>query len=128
MLRNPEDLGEARIEPVDEPRRAAKRRREADREVRRSSDDLDHALIRRDVGASEPIDRLLWITDDGERPGCELHRVPRRRLGGPLAQEQHDLGLKRIGVLELVDEDVIEHLLARASDRAVVAKEVSESE
>jgi hypothetical protein len=56
--------------------------------------------VRADVGAAEPIDRLLRIADDEELAADVVW-----------PSEQQDLGLDRIGVLELVDEDARELLL-----------------
>ena len=46
----------------------------------------------------------------------------RRAVG---AQIEGDLGLQRIGVLELVDEDALEAPLGRVSDRRLVAQQVA---
>ena len=58
-----------------------------------------------DVGAPEAVDRLLRVAH---------HQQSARRRGGvrPVVglvlggEQQHDLGLQRVGVLELVDQDV----------------------
>ena len=55
--------------------------------------------IRADVGAAEPIDRLLRIADDEEL------------AADVVGEEQQNLRLNRIGVLEFVDEDMRELLL-----------------
>ena len=48
------------------------------------------------VGTPEPIDRLRIVADDGE--------------AAPVGSERaHDLDLKRVHVLVLVDEDMVEH-------------------
>ena len=68
-----------------------------------------------DVGAAEAVDRLLRVADDEEasrRPG--VHGAPVRwPVASAVAEQQEDLGLQRIGVLELVHEDVREPLLER---------------
>ena len=82
-------------------------------------------LVERDVGAPEPVDGLLRITDDEElssyRAGpaeVPLERVVRR-------QQQQNLGLQRVGVLELVDEEVGEATLELAPHAVVVADEIT---
>ena len=67
-----------------------------------------------DVGATEPINRLLRIPDDEERPWAKRHLPPvwrtrlfrLRRDVAILCQPEDDLGLHGIGVLELVDQQV----------------------
>ena len=120
-LRRTKNVCESMIQPLDEARRAPERRRQPRREMWRALHGLDNPLVRRDVGSPKPIDRLLRITHDRELAWRERHGVRGRGLRAVLAQEQHDLRLERIGVLELVDEDVIEQRLARAADRAVIA-------
>ena len=52
-----------------------------------------HAPVGLDVGATKPVDRLLRVADDEQLA---------RHVAG---EEQQDLGLDRIGILKLVDED-----------------------
>ena len=62
-----------------------------------------------DVGAAEAVDRLFGIAHEEERTRPERERRPVagvtfcRRLA---AEAPENLGLERVGVLELVDEDV----------------------
>ena len=86
---------------------------------------LAHRLVDADVGAAEPVDRLLGVADDEQlaRRGPDgapvgLVRIVRR-------EQQQDLGLQRIGVLELVDEQVREPLLERRAHVAAVAHDVA---
>ena len=83
-----------------------------------------------DIGAAEPIDRLLRVAHDEERPWAKRHlppvrriRLPRRRrdIGG-LRQPEDDLGLHRVGVLELVHQQVPVLLLERPSHADVLAQ------
>ncbi len=81
--------------------------------------------IDRDVGAAEAIDRLLGIADDEETAGLRLRLPPvglARIVGG---EQQQDLGLQRIGVLELVDEDALEAALEALAHAPVVAHQVA---
>ena len=61
------------------------------------------------IGATEPIDRLLRIADQKQCAGANAKRPPVGIGGGALrlaAEPPEDLGLYRIGILELLDEDV----------------------
>src|SRR5262249_41926452 len=69
-----------------------------------------YVLINPDIGAPESIDGLLRIAYQKELPGNGASFAPacRRRTVG--SEKQQDLGLKWIGVLELVHEDSLEAL------------------
>jgi hypothetical protein len=69
------------------------------------------ALVQRHVGASEAIDALLRITDHEQlaRQRARLERLALVRAIG--REQQQDLGLHRIGVLELIDEHMADALL-----------------
>jgi hypothetical protein len=121
-----EDALEAVVEPGDERGPAAEARGEAHGQVRLAGDDLAHAVVGGDVRPAEPVDGLLGIAHQGEAAGAERHLVPAPGAGLGLAQEQDDLGLERIRVLELVDEDVIEEALEVGAHRPVVPQEVAE--
>ena len=67
--------------------------------------------IGRDVGAAEAVDRLLGIADQEQRARAKRECRPVGAIAVPrrLAAEAPEyLGLQRVGVLELVDEDVAE--------------------
>ncbi len=89
-------------------------------------DDLPHAVVHGDVGAAEAIDGLLGIADQGEGALAQGDLVPAGGGGVALAEEEDDLGLQRVGVLELVDEDMVEEALELAADAAVPGQEVAE--
>src|SRR5205807_5474626 len=85
------------------------------------------------IGATEPVDRLLRVAHDKERSWANGHLSPvwrirlhrlRRDVGG-LGQPEHDLGLHRIGVLELVHEQMPVLLLERSSHEDVLAQHAS---
>ena len=83
------------------------------------------------VGATEPIDRLLGIADQKQRAGANAKRPPAGIGGGALrlaAEPPEDLGLNRIGVLELVDEDVGEAFGECPAHVLVVAQQVARGE
>src|SRR5665647_3391690 len=70
-----------------------------------------HLVVEGDVGAPEAVDGLLGIADHEELARLEDHVAP---VGGQrlaFAEQEDDLGLQRIGVLELVDQQVPEALL-----------------
>ena len=58
-----------------------------------------------DVGATEAVDRLLRVADDEQLARHGPHGTPVPLGGIVRGQQQQELGLERIGVLELVDED-----------------------
>ena len=68
---------------------------------------------RRDVGAAEAIDRLLGVADQEQRAGPDLERGPivavRQPAGSPHRRQKISV-CKRVGVLELVDQDMREAL------------------
>ena len=103
-----EDLVEALVEVVDERRLAAEVGRERHEQVRPRRDDRADRLVDGDVGAAETVDRLLGVADQRELPRREHDVLPAARRGLALAQVEDDLRLERVGVLELVDEDVVE--------------------
>ena len=80
-----------------------------------------------DIGSAEPVDRLLRIAHDEERarphPSVHRRRVVIRVVGR--GEEQQQLRLQRVGVLELVHEQVAEAPLEVAPYLGVVAHEVA---
>ena len=86
------------------------------------------ALVERDVGPPKTVDRLLRVADDEERAriGRQLPDVARVR--SRRGQEKQELGLERIGVLELVDEEVRETLPEIPSNHRPVAEEIAREE
>ena len=78
-----------------------------------------------DVGAAEAIDRLLRVADNEETAGNRRRGAPIRR-GWIRGGEQHqDLRLQRVGVLELVDEDMCEAALKPASHQLVSPDQIA---
>ncbi len=102
-----------------------RRERDVDRGVpaRRSR---RHSVVHGDVGAPEAVDGLLRVADERQLAVGEQPPRPSARARLPLAEEEDDLGLERIGVLELVDEDVVEQPLVLAATPVVVDQEVAE--
>src|SRR4029077_20918728 len=73
------------------------------------------ALVQPDVGTPEAIDRLLRIAHQEELAGygSDAAPVPLGRI--VCGEQEQQLGLERIGVLELVDEEMAPaHLQAPA--------------
>ncbi len=105
--------------------RAPEARRQVDEACAAREELALDPLVEHHVRSTESVDRLLGIADyeqlsgDRHRPGeVGLERVP----GG---QEQEDLGLQRIGVLKLVDQDMSEPPLELAPNGLVVADEIA---
>ena len=117
--------GEGRIHGVLDRRHGA----EADREMyhrRPGADELAlDALVQPDVGAPEAIDRLLRIAHQEELAGygSDAAPVPFGRIAG--GEQEQQLGLERIGVLELVDEEMAPARLQAAAHARVVAHQVA---
>ena len=84
--------------------------------------------IDRHVGAAEPIDRLLGVADDEEASRARLGLAPVGLAGIVSSEKEKDLGLQRIGILKLVDEDALEAALKPFADPAVVAHQVARDE
>ena len=86
---------------------------------------LADLLIGFDVGPPEAIDRLFRIADDEQLAGnrCDPPPVAFGRIVG--GQQQQDLGLQRVGVLELVDEDMREPRLERPADARVLRQQIA---
>jgi hypothetical protein len=107
-------------------------RPEARRQIdaRRAARDqqIFHGLISPHVGAAETIDGLLGIAHDEElaRRGHDVLPAADRRVRR--RQQEHDLRLQRVGVLELVDEDVREAALEIGAHLATVAHEIARSQ
>ena len=111
---------------VDEPldrRHAAVARRQLQHASAAALELPADAPVGADVGAAEPVDRLLRIADDEQLAGhgrdVASSRSPSRIVG---RQQQQDLGLDRIGVLELVDEDPRELRLQMPPDVASLSR------
>ncbi len=103
-------LGKDALEDLVERFRERGSRTEARRQVENppvpGEDAALEALIERDVGPPKAVDRLLRVSDDEERArlGRQLPDVARVR--SRRRQDEQQLGLERIGVLELVHEEV----------------------
>ncbi len=107
--------------------RARKLVRNVTRLAPAASQHLVHAAINADIGAPEAIDRLLRVAHQKELPGNRASFTPVRRSRIAGGQQQQDLGLQRIGVLELIDEDAFETLLKARAHLRVVPDEISAS-
>ena len=84
-----------------------------------------HELVQRYVGTPEPIDALLGIAHDEEGAGPGRDTPPVVAVGVRIArQQQQDLGLERIGVLELVDQHASVALPKFAASTRVLAQQL----
>ena len=80
---------------------------------------------------AEAVNRLLGIADQEQRARSKRERRPVAGIAvcrGLAAEAPEYLRLKRIGVLELVDEDTAEALGQRTSHLVVVTKEIARRE
>jgi hypothetical protein len=84
-----------------------------------------HRLVRADIRAPETVDRLLRVADDEELAGGRGDVLPPGGVRIRRRQEQQELGLERIGVLELVHEDVRQPPLQIGAHVRAVAHEVA---
>ena len=117
-----EHVGEHVVDPLHHRRGGAEvladdLRRPGRRRLTR--DEPLHLVVHADVGAPEAVDGLLGVADHEQLAGLEHHVAPVVRPGLALAEEEDDLRLQRVGVLELVDEQVAEARLQRRPGGAV---------
>ena len=105
-------------EPLDR-RHAAKRGLQRDLHGAGGVELVADLPIGADIGAPEAIDRLLGIADDKERAR------PERRFVAFAREPPQQIGLQRIGVLELVDEQDAEAAAKLFADFGVVAHQVA---
>ncbi len=91
---------------------------------------LAHAAVDADVGAAKAVDRLLGIADDEEPAGAnrQIQRVAGEAVGLGSGEHPQQVGLKRIGVLELVDENEAEAGLKLAAHRRHIADQVARAD
>ena len=86
---------------------------------------LIDAPIDSHVSATETINRLFGVADQEQFPRNRSSFAPVRlsRITG--GQQQQNLGLQRIGVLELIDEDSFEALLKARPHLRIIPDEIS---
>ena len=84
-------------------------------------------LVQKDIGAAKSVDRLLGISDQKQLPGLRPHRPPFALTGIIGRQENENLGLHRIGILELIHEYMAEAILEQAANIGIVADQISSS-
>ena len=102
-----EDLVEALVDEGEDGGHGAEVGGEGEHFPAARLDEALHLLVDRDVGAAEAVDRLLRVADDEELARRQAAAAPvgRGLRPGRSARRNSDLGLQRVGVLELVDED-----------------------
>ena len=88
---------------------------------------LADAMEEPGVGAAETVDGLFRVAHHVELAGRGLRLAPVALGGVGGGEQEQDLGLQRIGVLELVDEDALVDAL-QIGARAVVAQQVAGAE
>ena len=72
---------------------------------------LFNFFVGSDIGATEPVNSLFRIAHDEQLPRIWLNRSPVRRFGSICRQQHENLCLQRVGILELIDEQVSEAFL-----------------
>ena len=83
------------------------------------------SVIGPDIGPPEPVNRLLRVADDEELARHRSDVLPARLAGVGRRQEQQQIGLERIRILELVDEDPLEVLLEMPPHLRIVPQQVA---
>ena len=110
------------VDPLHQRPDGAEVGREGDDLAPAPFDDLADLIIRGDVRSAETVNRLFRIADDEER-SIDRPALAPIGLRLPLGrQQQHDLGLDRIGVLELIHQQVREPFAEVLSDLRLVAQ------
>jgi hypothetical protein len=82
-------------------------------------------FVERNIGSPETVDRLLRIPHQEELARNRAGNAPvclSRIVGG---EQEEDLGLKRIGVLKLVDKKMREAVLQLRSHASIIANKVA---
>ena len=110
-------VAERRVHEMLDRRHASKRGLQGDRGRAASGQTIGNAAIRTHVSAAESVDRLLRITDDEQRSRTDRPIVT-------AGQGKQELGLKWVGILELVDENHPKALAELAADSLVVSNQV----
>ena len=88
---------------------------------------LADAVEEAGVGAAEAVDGLLGVAHHVELAGRGLRLAPVALGGIGGGEQEQNLGLQRVGVLELVDEDALVDAL-QIGARAIVAQQVAGAE
>ena len=89
---------------------------------------LAEPLVKSDVGAAKPIDRLFGIAHQEQLAGERRNVPPVRLLRIIRSEKQEDLSLQRVSILKLVHKDVLELVLQVFADRAVLDQEIADLE
>jgi hypothetical protein len=113
-----EQGGEGVVHPVDDRGDGAEVRLEGDRPPGLGREALLGGEERADVGAAEPVDRLLRVTHHEQPTGLDRHVGPVVVVGpvGVGGGDAHgQLDLDRVGVLELVEQQPLVAAVERGS-------------
>ncbi len=106
-------------------RRRAEARRELHPATALTQDLRHHLLVHADVGPPEPVNRLLRVTHQEQAPGARTDARPVALVRIVRRQQQEELGLQRVGILELVHEEAGEAHLEVAPCRGVISDQVA---
>ncbi len=106
QFRRADELAEHAVDPVDDRRHRAEVLAQGHDLSALSGDEFGDLVVHGDVGSPEPVDGLLGVAHQEELAGQKLDVAP--ALGDRLAlgKQEGDLGLQRVGVLELVDQQI----------------------
>ena len=111
-----DQLGEHVVDPVQQRRHGT----EVGGQRHGVAEPLAPPAGRCDVGPPEPVDRLLRIADDEQRPGGHGSRPPSRAVAvAATGDADREFDLDRVGVLELVQQQYLVLALQRAADLGV---------
>ena len=84
------------------------------------------SLVEVDVCPPEAVDRLLGVADEEEASFIDMRVLPAHSFGRSAARKQdRNFDLQRVGVLELVDQEMRKLLAHRFAHGRVVAQEVT---
>ena len=116
---------ERRVDQVLYRRDGAKARLEIDQARAARHEEIPDLLIGPDVRPAEPVNRLLGIPNNEKLAWGGTSLAPASDARFVRRQKEKDFRLQRIGVLELIDQDVGEAPLELGPDVIVVAHQIA---
>ncbi len=125
-----EEAGEHVVDPAQDRRRRAEVLADgldASASARLRPHQVLDLVVHGDVSPAEAVDGLLGVAHHEELAGLEHDPPPRVGLRPALAEEEDDLRLERIGVLELVDQEIAEAPLQQSPRVAIGEEQVAQA-
>src|SRR6266545_2742081 len=89
---------------------------------------VTHAGVNVDIRAAKQVDRLLRVADDEQLAGNGDDMLPASLTGIGRGQQQEELGLERIGILELVHENPREPGLKMPPHHPIVVDQITRAQ